>query len=124
MSWNAYTDNLIATGKLDKAGIYGLDGSEWATSNLKLAASEAQELIQGFTDPSNLYSTGLHIEGKKNVCLKAEPESIYGKLDAEGIIAVKTKQAVLVAHYPAGVQAGEAAKIVEQLGEYLRGTGY
>lgn len=48
--------------------------------------------------------------------------SIYqGK---EGIISVKTKQAILVAHYPDTIQPGEAAKTVEQLADYLLSVGY
>lgn len=33
MSWQAYVDtNLLGTGKVQKAAIFGLDGSQWATS--------------------------------------------------------------------------------------------
>ena len=37
---------------------------------------------------------------------------------------VKTKQAILVTHYPETIQPGEAAKVVEQLADYLIGVGY
>lgn len=36
---------------------------------------------------------------------------------------VKTKQALIVGHYP-GVNPGEAARVVEQLANYLIGVGY
>ena len=42
----------------------------------------------------------------------------------EGIVIVKTTQAILVAHYPETVQPGQAANTVEQLGDYLIGVGY
>jgi profilin len=42
----------------------------------------------------------------------------------EGVICHKTKLAVIVAHYPAGQQAGEANKVVLALGDYLIGVGY
>lgn len=42
----------------------------------------------------------------------------------EGICCVKTKQAILVAHYPETVQPGEAAKVAEALADYLIGVGY
>ena len=33
MSWQTYVDtNLVGTGKVQKAAIFGLDGSQWATS--------------------------------------------------------------------------------------------
>lgn len=42
----------------------------------------------------------------------------------EGIVCARTKQAVLVAHYPAGQQAGEVTKVVLALGDYLTNLGY
>lgn len=42
----------------------------------------------------------------------------------EGIVIVKTQQAILVAHYPETVQPGQATNTVEQLGDYLIGVGY
>ena len=48
-------------------------------------------------------------------------EKLQGK---EGIVIVKTTQAILVAHYPETVQPGQAANTVEQLGDYLVGVGY
>lgn len=56
--------------------------------------------------------------------LRADDRSIYGRHDAEGVICVRTKQTVLIAHYPANVQAGEATKIVEQLADYLISVQY
>ena len=42
----------------------------------------------------------------------------------EGIVIVKTTQAILVTHYPETVQPGSAANTVEQLADYLIGVGY
>ncbi|KAF2841112.1 Profilin/allergen [Patellaria atrata CBS 101060] len=42
----------------------------------------------------------------------------------EGIVIVKTTQAILVTHYPEHVQPGSAANTVEQLGDYLISVGY
>ena len=41
-----------------------------------------------------------------------------------GIMAVKTKQAVLVGHYGEGIQAGNAAQTVEALADDLIKAGY
>ncbi len=122
----AYTDNLTATGKFDKAAIYGADGSAaWAKSNgFDLQPTEVTEVVNGYSDASNLWASGLHIQGQKYFCIKADDRSIYGKHEAEGVMCVKTKQAILIAHYPGGVQPGEAAKIIEQLGDYLIKQGY
>lgn len=42
----------------------------------------------------------------------------------EGVVIVKTTQAMLVTHYPESVQPGAAANTVEQLADYLIKVGY
>lgn len=42
----------------------------------------------------------------------------------EGVVIVKTKQALLITHYPETIQPGAAANTVEKLGAYLVGVGY
>jgi profilin len=56
--------------------------------------------------------------------LQANDRSIYGKLGEAGIVAVRTKQAILIAHYSPPVFAGEATKVVEDLADYLIGVNY
>lgn len=41
-----------------------------------------------------------------------------------GIICCKTKQAILIAHYPETVQPGQAANTVEKLADYLISVNY
>lgn len=126
MSWNAYTDSLISTGKIDKAAIYSAAGdSLWAESGgFQIAQQEISSIAGGYTDPSQLQAHGLHVEGKKYFLLKADDRSVYGKQDDQGIVAVKTKQAIVIAHYPSGVQAQEATAVVEKLADYLISVGY
>ncbi|CAH6720313.1 profilin [[Candida] jaroonii] len=126
MSWQAYTDNLISTGKIDQAALYSRAGdSLWAQSNgFQLDAQEITELARGFDDPSQLQASGLHLKGVKYFLLKADERSIYGKQEQTGVVCVRTKQAILVAHYPAGVVAGDATMVVEKLATYLIGVGY
>lgn len=126
MSWQAYTDNLIGTGKIDKAALYSKAGdSLWAESNgFNISAQEISTMAGSFDDPSYIQQNGIHLSGKKYMLLRADERSIYGRSDAEGVILVRTKQAILVAHYPAGVIAGDATKIVEQLADYLISVQY
>ena len=42
----------------------------------------------------------------------------------EGVMIVKTVQALLVAHYPETIQPGQAVTVVEKLADYLVGVGY
>lgn len=43
---------------------------------------------------------------------------------ADGLVIVKTNQAVLVCQYSSPIVPGEATKVVESLADYLIGTGY
>ena len=43
---------------------------------------------------------------------------------SDGCIAYKTKQAILIAEYVQPAQAQEVSKIVEDLGDYLKQSGY
>lgn len=126
MSWQAYTDNLIAGGKVDKAALYSrADDSLWAQSgSFQLQPAEITEIAKGFDSAEGLQTSGLHVQGQKYFLLRADDRSIYGKHEAEGVVCVRTKQAILVAHYPSGVQPGEATTIVEKLADYLISVGY
>lgn len=126
MSWNAYTDSLISTGKLNKAAIYSAAGdSLWAESGgFQIAPQEIANIAGGYADPGQLQAHGLHVLGQKYFLLRADERSIYAKQDDQGIIAVKTKQAIVIAHYPSGVQAQDATAVVEKLADYLITSGY
>ncbi|KAK9464686.1 profilin [Lipomyces arxii] len=126
MSWQAYIDNLVGSYKVDKAAIYSKAGdSVWAKSaGFDLSAAELSEIRQGFDNSAGLQAKGLHAQGVKYFLLRADERSIYGKKGAEGLVIVRTTQAILLAHYPEGVQPGEATKIVEQLADYLISVGY
>ncbi|KAJ9632152.1 profilin, required for normal timing of actin polymerization in response to thermal stress [Taxawa tesnikishii (nom. ined.)] len=133
MSWQAYVDqSLVGTGNLDKAAIFSAAGdSVWAsTSGFSVAPKEMQEIVNAYKDKGDangvkqVQSTGLHVAGERFVVLKADERSLYGKKGKEGIVIVKTTQAILVTHYPETVQPGSAANTVEQLGDYLISVGY
>ncbi|KAL8724078.1 MAG: hypothetical protein Q9181_006995 [Wetmoreana brouardii] len=130
MSWQAYVDtSLVATGNLDKAAIFNSEGtSVWASSSgFTVAPAEIKAVVSSFADTSavkKVQSEGFHIAGEKFVTLKSDERSLYGKKGKEGMIIVKTTQAILVAHYPETVQPGVAANTVEQLGDYLITVGY
>ncbi|CAO1620070.1 unnamed protein product [Sympodiomycopsis kandeliae] len=126
MSWQGYVDNqLLGTKQISQAAILGRKGGVWATSNgFTISPQEQSALISGFDDPSPLQASGLHIAGKKYFTLQANDRSIYGKAGADGVILVKTNQAVLVGQYSSPILPGQATKVVEQLGDYLVGVGY
>ncbi|GIZ37840.1 hypothetical protein CKM354_000127200 [Cercospora kikuchii] len=133
MSWQAYVDtSLVATGNVDRAAIFNSEGnSVWATSaGFTVKPEEMQAVVAAYKDKGDeqgvkkVQSEGLHIAGERFVVIKADDRSIYGKKGREGVVIVKTTQAILVTHYPETVQPGSAANTVEQLGDYLIKVGY
>ncbi|KKY24114.1 putative profilin ii [Phaeomoniella chlamydospora] len=120
---------LVGTGNVDKAAIFNSEGtSVWATSSgFTISPAEIKEVVDAYKDnsqPKKVQSNGLHVAGERFVVLKADERSLYGKKGKEGVVIVKTTQAILVTHYPETVQPGVAANTVEQLGDYLIGVGY
>ncbi|ORZ21979.1 profilin [Absidia repens] len=127
MSWQQYVDNnLVGTGQVSQAAIYGLNGAKWASSpDFELSATEVNAAIAGFADPASVQGTGLHISGVKYLTLRADERSIYVKKSAHGgACLVKTGQAILVGLYKEGMQAGSCTKVVEGLADYLISVGY
>ncbi|KAI9651870.1 MAG: profilin, required for normal timing of actin polymerization in response to thermal stress [Alyxoria varia] len=123
---------LVGTGQMDKAAIFDAQGtSVWATSpGFSVAPQELKDVVTAFNDKGDangvkqVQSTGIHIGGERYVVLKADERSLYGKKGKEGIVIVKTTQALLVAHHPETIQTPNAANIVETLADYLIKVGY
>lgn len=126
MSWQAYVDNLVQSQKVDKAILASRAGdSIWAQSpGFSPTADELKALAQGFDDPSNLQANGLRLQSQKYFVVKAEDRSIYGKLDQDGVVAIRTAQTILIAHYAYPVSAGEAVKVAEAMADYLISVNY
>lgn len=131
MSWQAYIDtSLVGTGHIDKGAIISAAGdSTWATTpGFTISTEEAKNLVAilGNTGgaAAKAQAEGFHVGGERFVVINLADRSLYGRQGRTGIVVVKTKQAVLVGHYPENVQAGNAAQTVEALADYLIKTGY
>ncbi|PMD54210.1 putative profilin [Hyaloscypha bicolor E] len=124
MSWQ---DSMVGSGHVNKGAIYSIAGdSKWAGSTgFELSPAEIQEVITGLSGkPEKLFADGLHVAGERYVLTKAEDRSLYARKGREGVVIVKTKMAILIAHYKDGMIAGNTATTVEQLADYLIKTGY
>ncbi|KAI9245506.1 profilin [Helicostylum pulchrum] len=127
MSWQAYVDtNLVGTGYVSQAGIYGLNGGGvWAASpGFSIKPTEIQTILNGFTDADSVRANGVRINDVKYLTLRVDERSIYGKKNATGFCIVKTTQAILVALYDDKIQPGACNKVVEDLADYLISVGY
>ncbi|KAI8640345.1 profilin [Parasitella parasitica] len=126
MSWQAYIDtNLVGSGKVSQAGIYGLDGNPWATSpGFKVSNEEVKKIIEGFSNLDSVQANGVYINSNKYFTLKCEDNYIYCKKDNTGACIVKTTQALLIGMYGENMQAGDCNKTVQGLGDYLISVRY
>jgi len=131
MSWQAYVDdNLVKSGRVDKAAFIAADGaSAWANSEgFTVSPEEGKEIsaILNGNDPArnHMWAEGVRVSGERYVVTRAEDRSLYARKGRTGIVAVKTKQAIIVGHYGEEQQAGNAAHAVESLADYLIGVGY
>jgi len=126
MSWQTYVDsNLVGSGKVAQAAILGIAGGVWAASpGFTLDQTEQTAIINAHKKPDQTQANGVRAAGQKYFTLQANERSVYGKKQADGIILVKTKLAIIVAVYKAPIQAPEATPIVESLADYLISANY
>ncbi|KAF9570727.1 profilin, required for normal timing of actin polymerization in response to thermal stress [Mortierella alpina] len=126
MSWQSYVDsNLVGSGKVAKAAIFGLDGSQWASSaDFKVGAEEVKKLIAAFDKSDDISTNGLYLEGVKYVYLRSDALAIYARKGATGVTCAKTGQAVLVGFYTENMQGADCNTTVEGLADYLRSHGF
>ncbi|GBC03903.1 hypothetical protein RclHR1_00540013 [Rhizophagus clarus] len=126
MSWQGYVDNqLLGTGKIAQAAIYGHNGSLWATSpGFSLSNEEISTLVGAFGNAEKIQANGIYANGVKYFALSHDDQNIHGKKGNDGVIAEKTAQAVIIGVYKEGTMPGEANKVVGGLGDYLRGLNY
>ncbi|CAI2180231.1 8157_t:CDS:2 [Funneliformis geosporum] len=126
MSWQAYVDNqLLGTGKIAQAAIYGQNASLWATSpGFSLSQEEISTLVEAFDNAEKIQANGLYVNGLKYFALFHDDVNIHGKKGGDGVVAYKTTQAVIIGVYKEGTAAGAANKVVGDLGDYLKGLSY
>ena len=89
-----------------------------------MSAAELKAIAGGFDNAASIQGSGIKVMGEKYLTIRAEDRSVYGKKGNKGLICVRTKQAIIIGHYPESTQPGEAAKIVEGLADYLIGAQY
>ncbi|KAI5304070.1 profilin, required for normal timing of actin polymerization in response to thermal stress, partial [Ascosphaera pollenicola] len=133
-------EGLVGSGNVDKAAIFDNQGaSTWAASpGFTVSPSELKTIVGSFNPVpegqlKEVQTHGFHISGEKYFALRSDENSLYGKKTwvltrttqgKEGVIVAKTKQALLIAHYPETVQPGPATNTVETLAQYLRELNY
>mgnify|MGYP003961349017 CR=1 FL=1 len=124
MSWDAYIDNLKATGQVENAVISDLNTGEAWTAGLAVTADEAWAIIEGFGDSTKLRSTGIVLEGKKHMYLRNDEEMMAGKLGQGGVCIFKCASCILIGTYNQDMAAAMNTKEVGKMADYLKEVGY
>jgi profilin len=115
--------NLIGSGKVRQAAIYGLDGNVWATSsNFKVKRDEIDQLVAAFENPKSIKTKEFCLNGVSYKISTATKNSIYVKNAYGGAVCVKAKKAVVIGVYDENIERCDATGAVEDLGDYLRSS--
>ncbi|XP_034413265.1 profilin-like [Cyclopterus lumpus] len=129
MSWDLHLDRLKVE-TVTEAGIFGLDGSIWAsTEGLKNVTGEQIKILAG--ESAAMYSCGPKVGAMKCVMLKDDREDLNSLClhlktsAADGNLAVCVGKSIQAIVLVIGTGAGNQLSIpVYQLVSYLRGVGY
>eukprot|EP00917_Polyrhabdina_sp_WS-2016_P014426 GHVP01031539.1.p1 GENE.GHVP01031539.1~~GHVP01031539.1.p1 ORF type:complete len:127 (+),score=25.35 GHVP01031539.1:32-412(+) len=126
MSWQEYVDDsMVGSGSLLFGIISGHEGDIWASSeDFKPTKDELINIFNAFEDSCRIQTQGIFLQGSKYFALKCDGRSIYGKAGDKGCICVKTEIAILIGIYNKDMIAGDAAKTVEELADFLIDQGY
>ncbi|OBT77164.1 hypothetical protein VF21_05057 [Pseudogymnoascus sp. 05NY08] len=130
MSWQEYVDkSLLGSGNLDKGAIITAGGDAiWAiTPGFDIQGDETKKIaaaLAGGEAEDKMRADGIYIAGERFTFVQSRERHIYGRKDKEGIVIVKTKQAVVIGHYGEKVQPAHAASTVEQLADFIIQSGY
>ena len=123
------TDSLITTGHVEQAAIIRRKDASLRASSLGLSldSDDLSMIVKLFREPTILRSEGLQLGTNGNVydCLRADKNSIYGRveLDGPGIIIVKTHTLIILALFSPPKHASVCIEAVENFGDYFRDKG-
>jgi len=127
MSWQAYIDTqLISSGNVDEAGIFSKNGVDmWASSpNFKISTAEMEVIVNSFDNADSIHATGFKINNEKYTVVRSDDQVLMGRKGKEGVVVVKTKQALILGHHPDTIATQQCAQTVEGLGDYLSTVGF
>lgn len=124
MSWNAYTDNLIAQQHTKAAIILGYpDGGLWASSGgLTPSGAEGPTLTARFANPGT--GAKLVIGGVSYMATNCNGDFLTGKSGQTGIVAVKSGKAAIIAIYGEGQNAGSCLDHASKMAADLSSKGF
>nr|ADB27938.1 profilin [Portunus trituberculatus] len=125
MSWNSYIENLISSSHVQKAAIYGLDGSKWAASEgFEVSKEEFDAIKAGFNDTKNFSMSGMRVGQTKFFFLSGSDDILRGKKETTGVHVAKTEQAIIIGYYDQASTSNLCATQVDCMADHLKKSGY
>ncbi|KAK6165355.1 hypothetical protein SNE40_022297 [Patella caerulea] len=132
--YDSYIYQLIAQSKdssgnvhVDAASIIGLDRSRLTSQStaaaLKMSYAEVDTIAASFksNDFTSFKMSGVRVGGIRYDFLRQDGNEVFAsKKNYGGIVMMKSKTAIVIAHYPEGRQVSNAAKGVEAITGYLQ----
>jgi len=123
--WEAHLAKLTSAVKV-KAGIFGLDHSQWAgKATFTLPMDELKYIISGFDKPEGIKGSGAKINGTTYKATKADKSIMVLKHGNDGIVCYKTAKAVIISKFnEADTTPVKVVKATQDFADYLKKLGY
>ena len=89
---------------------------------MQVTPAQVSKLLTNITgDASSLRREGILVASQNYLFLRSDQgRSIYGRKGADsGVCIVKSKRAILIGTYGAGIQPGNCNSVMEKLADYL-----
>ena len=113
---------LLNNPTIKRAGIFGLGDpvKEYACVNFNPHLDEMSVLARSFADPRRIVAGGIKLEGETYVCVMSNANTIRGRSQKRGCVAMKTHRCVIVAVYDEAAKSSNSAMgSVMKLANYL-----
>ncbi|KAK7115246.1 profilin-like [Littorina saxatilis] len=130
MSWEQWTDNLVAQ-NVYHAAIFGRDGNPWSCKNLTATPAEVKAIEEAIRlQKQDIFTSGVTLNNEKWAALRLEENVLVikgkdDKIKEKTMTVALTKQALVFGCNKDGtVQANHVRDATEKLAASLETAGY
>ena len=123
MSWQAYSDALVADPNVSGAAITGFpDGGLWCATDLALQGTEGAGLCARMSSPGS--GASIVCGGISYMATNCTEDFLTGRKGSGGICVTKSGKALLVCVYGEGMNAGSALDACTKMADDLTSKGF
>ena len=127
MSWQAYVDDqLVGTGVVTKAGIYDLQGEEWATSPDFLSHEEMAHVAGGFATDVDIaahFGGSTSLMGSYTMFVSGDESEMVFMQQSNCFFFFKCSTCIIAAHSTDGITGSQCRATAGKLVDYLKKQG-